>query len=88
MKKYIWLCLLIVGLVMIVVPAVNIIVPMITASSSTESVAIIGGADGPAAQYLTQRLFWDLLQGRIWIILAGAALVIVAVILKILQKKA
>lgn len=88
MKKHLWLCLLVAGLILIVATAASIVVPLVvSAFTPSESVAIIGGADGPAAQYLTQRLFWNLLQGRVWLILAGVVLVIVAVALKIAAKK-
>ncbi len=83
MKKHLWLVLLIVGLVLVVATAVSVAVPLIrTASNPPESVAIIGGADGPTAIYLTQRLAWELLQERVWLFLAGVVLVIVAVIVK------
>lgn len=87
MKKHRWLALLIVGLVLVVATAVSVAVPLIcTASNPPESVAIIGGADGPTAIYLTRRLAWELLQSRVWLFLAGVVLVIVALIIKKFRK--
>lgn len=87
MKKHLWWILLVAGLVLLVPTVLSIVVPLVhTAMAPQESVAIIGGADGPTAIYLTQRLFWELLQGRVWIILAGIILVIVAVVMKITGK--
>ncbi len=83
MKNHSWWILLTVGVVLAVATVVSIAVPLIqTATAPSESVAIIGGADGPTAIYLTRRLFWDLLQGRVWLFLAGVILVIVALIVK------
>lgn len=43
-----------------------------------ESVAIIGGADGPTAQYLTSQLFWHTPTGILCIVLmAGGGLLTV-----------
>lgn len=87
MKKRLWISLLSIGLILVVVTAASIVVPVIDRMTTPpESVAIIGGADGPTAEYLTQRLLWELLQGRIWLILAGVVLVIAALILKKSQR--
>lgn len=88
MKKHLWLVLLVAGLLLIAAVAVSIAVPFLHALiTPSESIAIIGGADGPTALYVTQQRSWGLLLGRAGLSLVGVFLVIAGITLKIVQKK-